>query len=207
MISRVDSQLYKGLIPVIFFLSACSSQPPLKPEILSTTNKTEFSEAQKAPRPIDVTKFDEGILALEENNLDKARRLFTEFSRVNPNLAGPLTNLALIHYKKGEIDTALQRINRAIEINPDQAQAYNLKAQLEIANRNINQAEKDYLKALQLQPHYKNAHYNLALLYDIYFQDIPLAIKHYELYQSLISIRDETTDEWIIHLKGTLENG
>lgn len=207
IISRIDGRLYRGLIPVIFLLSSCSSQPPVKPEVQDAVNKTELSQTKKAPQQIDETKFRQGILALEENNLDKARRLFTEFSRVNPNLAGPLTNLALVHYKNGELDKALQRVNRAIEINPDQAQAYHLRAQLKIENRDINQAEKDFLKALQLKPDYFNAHYNLALLYDIYFQDIPLAIKHYERYRSLISFPDEATDEWIIHLKGTLENG
>jgi len=64
----------------------------------------------------------------------------------------------------------------------------------------------DYLKAIEIKPAYANAQYNLALLYDIYLQEIELAIKHYEIYTSLLKKPDEATQEWINHLKGTLKN-
>ena len=69
------------------------------------------------------------------------------------------------------------------------------------------EAKNDYLKAIQLKPDYINAQYNLALLYDIYLQDIKSAIQHYEIYLSLIDKPDEPTLEWVNHLKGTLKNG
>ncbi len=71
----------------------------------------------------------------------------------------------------------------------------------------INDAKKDYIKAIELKPDYINAHYNLALLYDIYLQEITLAIKHYETYLSLLKKTDEATQEWVNHLRGTLANG
>ncbi|MFV9615434.1 MAG: tetratricopeptide repeat protein, partial [Gammaproteobacteria bacterium] len=82
-----------------------------------------------------------------------------------------------------------------------------LRGQLFVTKRKIHDAKKDYEKAIELKPDYSNAHYNLALLYDIYLQEMALAIKHYETYLSLIKKPDEATQEWVNHLKGVLANG
>ncbi len=87
------------------------------------------------------------------------------------------------------------------------APAYNLRAQLQLKKGAIKQAQQDYLKAIELYPDYTIAHYNLALLYDIFLQEIALAIEHYSIYLSLLDKEDENTRDWINHLKNTLKNG
>lgn len=197
------------LVLLICFITACSSAPLIKPEFqVDAPPDDELTKAAlHRQQQANKQKYQQAVAALEQNILDKAEQLFAEFNQANPALAGATTNLAIINYRKGNYEEALALVNRSIKINPELAEAYHVRGLLQLEMREISLAEKDYLKALQLKPDYINAHYNLALLYDIYFQDIALAIKHYEIYQSLINIPDETTSEWIIHLRGTLENG
>lgn len=152
-------------------------------------------------------KFEQGTSALAERNFDKARGIFNEIIADNPTLSGPHANLALIDFKQSRYQQAFDRVNRAIELNPSNSQAFHLRAQIYLQQGEIKKARDDYLRALELNPGYLNAHYNLALLYDIYLQEIALAIDHYTTYLSLLGEKDETIEEWVNHLEGTLENG
>lgn len=155
----------------------------------------------------DLEFYQKGIDALKNQHYSKAQRIFTRFTRDKPDLAGAYSNLALIHYKDEEYDKSLELINKALQLNPEQAQAYQLRGLISVRKGKIHDAKSDYTRALELKPDYANAQYNLALLYDIYLQEIAMAIKHYEAYLSLIDGPDETTQEWVDQLKRALKNG
>jgi len=195
--------LFTLSIPVLSALSACTQVPEKHPVTAEQTR----SIANISVSTADVEKYQNGLNALNNNDETKAEGIFNEIIEDNPELAGPYTNLALIHFKKKEYDLSLELVNKALMRNPEQAQAYQLRGQIFVTKGKIHDAKKDYIKAIELKPDYINAHYNLALLYDIYLQEISLAIKHYETYLSLIEKPDEATQEWVNHLKGTLANG
>ncbi|MCW8935136.1 MAG: tetratricopeptide repeat protein [Gammaproteobacteria bacterium] len=203
----ITSVMYRNRLIFItsaLFLSACSQENIKPADETTATDKTEQSRSiSKASRE----KYRDGITALHNDDLSKAQRIFNEFIRNNPNLAGAYTNLALVHFKKKEYEKSLKQANKALELNPKQAQAHNLRAQLYVIDGKIHKAKDDYIKAIEVKPDYINAQYNLALLYDIYLQEISLAIKHYKIYMSLLKKPDETTKEWITHLQGTLKDG
>ena len=182
----------------IMALSACA-QPPDKDS--STTAQTHTIENISVSTG-EHEKYNKGLIALNNNENSKAERIFNEFLEDKPELAGPYSNLALIQFKKKNYEQSLELVNKALLHNPEQAQAYQLRGQIFVTKRKIHDAKKDYVKAIELKPDYINAHYNLALLYDIYLQEIALAIKHYETYLSLIKKPDEATREWVNHLKG-----
>lgn len=152
-------------------------------------------------------KFERGLSALSSRDYARARRIFGEIIKAEPGLSGPYANLALIDFKQAKYSQASKQVNRAIELNPLQSQAYHLRAQIQLKQGEIKKARDDYRRAIELNPKYLNAHYNLALLYDIYLQEIALAIDHYEIYQSLLVKKDDIVEEWINHLRGTLNNG
>jgi len=180
------------------------------------TVKTERSSASQetgtvSDKPVSISasereKYREAVKALENGQLENAKDIFSEISEAKPSLAGPYTNIALIQYKNKKYVDSFKLTEKAIQLNPKQAQAYNLRGQLNITAGKVHDAKKDYLKAIELKPEYANAQYNLALVYDIYLQEIELAIKHYEIYMSLLKSPDEPTKEWISHLKGTLKD-
>lgn len=184
-----------------------------------------FSCAQKSPpeqqleKPSDLPdnkpdqtelmnqRYQQGITALSNFDFAKAENIFRDFTKNYPDLSGAYGNLALIQFNQKKNDEALLLIDKAITLNSNNAQAYNLRAQLRLEAGEIHQAKEDYRKAISLKPDYAIAHYNLALLYDIYLQDIERAIQHYEKYLSLTDQPDERTREWVNHLKSMLKNG
>ncbi len=191
------------IILSISALSACVAVPEKQSVTTAQTDMVETITVSSA----DSEKYKSGLIALSNNDDSKAERIFNDLLEDHPELAGPYTNLALIQFKKKDYALSLELVNKALQRNPEQAQGYQLRAQIFLARGKIIDAKKDYIKAVQLKPDYINAHYNLALLYDIYLQEITLAIKHYETYLSLLKETDEATQEWVNHLKGTLANG
>lgn len=187
----------------IMVLSACAQTPDKYSATTAQTDTVENTAVTTGERE----KYKKGLIALNNNENTKAEQIFNELLEAKPELAGPYTNLALIQFKKKNYEQSLGLVNKALLHNPEQAQAYQLRGQLFVTKRQIHDAKKDYIKAIELKPDYINAHYNLALLYDIYLQEIALAIKHYETYLSLIKKPDEVTQEWVNHLKGVLANG
>jgi len=204
ILTAVVNRNYFVLLSCSLLLISCAQdniKPPGESSALEETEKTK--SVSKSERE----KYRDGITALHNDDLSKAQRIFNEFIRNKPDLAGAYSNLALVHFKKKDYEKSLKQINKALELNPKQAQALNLRAQLYVIDGKIHKAKDDYLKAVEIKPAYVIAQYNLALLYDVYLQEINLAIKHYKIYMSLLKKPDETTKEWISHLQGTLKDG
>ena len=205
LINKINklSFTYTIALPVIVLaLSACSQTPVRPSTVIPQNTKDQNLSVTEEERE----EYRGGLTALSNNNYSKAQYIFNEFIQNKPDMAGAYSNLALIYFKKEKYDQSLELINKALERNPDQAQAYQLRAQLLVIKGKIHEARNDYIKAIELKPDYINAQYNLALLYDIYLQEIELAIKHYEIYLSLLEKPDERTQEWVGHLKGILRS-
>lgn len=192
------------LLLTVFTLMSCGEKV-IAPEVVQPEFEVVIEDTSAADARQE--KYEQGVEAMSVRDYSTAQRIFSEFVRENPQMAGAYTNLALIHFENEEYDQALKLVEPAIELNNRQSQAYNLRAQLSIINGEVLKARDDYLKAIELNPKYTNAQYNLALLYDVYLQDVKLALQHYEIYMSLITLPDETTQSWIEHLQRTLNNG
>lgn len=202
----ISNKLYTKFILLAFIamFSACTSES-VKDTAADSSSQTMKATSQSITK-YDREKYRSAITALNNNELSKAQRIFNEFIRNKPELAGAYSNLALVYYKKNEFNKSFKLVSKALELNPKQAQALNLRAQIYILEGKIHKAKADYLLAVKIKPKYINAQYNLALLYDIYLQEIELAIKHYNIYLSLLKRPDDKTIEWVKHLKGTLSN-
>lgn len=214
MIMNQSSLLIRILstIAITLWLGSCSqklvkeeSVEPVEPVIVES--QAEIEPEIETFKIIDEHEYQQGIDALSARDLDKAKRLFGQFIQKNPSLSGAYVNLALIAFREEDYEIANKLVDQAINLNPQQAPAYHLRAQLHLKNGEIKPARQDYLKAIELRPGYTNAHYNLALLYDVFLQELALAIEHYSIYLSLLDKEDQTTQEWINHLRNTLENG
>ncbi len=196
---------------LIGMLNACSQKSvqdtKVKVEPTVIQPQAPVSEQPDTQVIINGADYKLGLEALELAEYAKAKRLFRSFIKSNPSLAGAYVNLALIAYREDDFETVDTLLAQAITLNPEQAQAYHLRAQLHLKNSAVKLARDDYLKAIELNPSYINAHYNLALLYDIFLQEIALAIDHYKTYLSLLDREDEKTQNWVKHLQNTLDNG
>lgn len=191
---------YINLLFVLLLLSSCATtdNPP---------NSQVDVPSQYAQSDDEIRRFKIATELLNSNELDKAKEIFMSLNNDRPDLSGPYANLAIIALKNNKPNKALELVNIALLKNPNLAQALNLLAYLEQIKGDINSAEKHYKQAIKSKPSYSLAHYNLALLYDVYFQDINSAIPHYERYMQLINGKDKSTADWLEQIKRKKEKG
>lgn len=191
---------YIKLLMISVLLSACSTTNNITNITSSDLNPLEQTESEQA-------RYKTAITFLNNDKLEEAKEIFLEFKSERPELAGPYANLAVIAIKNNNLNEAIELAKKAIEKNPKLAQALNLLAYLEQMNGEITLAVKHYKQALQNKEDYAIAHYNIALLYDVYLQDIENAILHYERYMKLTNNKDKNTADWLEQIKSTRENG
>lgn len=186
-------------------LTACSNNAD---KTNSAAEQVAASADTNKSLNVELTLYKKAIVALNENKLDDAKKLFTEMSELQPDMAGPWANLALIAMKNGDLSLAQQHVDRALQKNPNMSQALNLSGSLALQNGRINDAKSLFKQAITHKPDYALAHYNLALLYDVYYQDLPQAIAHYELYLQHYAPQDgqpdKDTQRWLKGLKSTV---
>lgn len=190
------------LLIIALLLSGCASSPQQEPAV---SHKPSDSAAAQAKA--EIALYGKAIAYLNDNHLDQAETILTMLTTKRPELAGPWINLALIDIRKNELDKAQQKINQALSRDPSLAQAYNLLGYIEKQKGNINKAISYYQQAIDKKPDYAIAHYNLALLYDIYLQDLPDALQHYKRYQELTHNKDKKIADWIAELENTMKRG
>jgi len=185
------------------WLTGCATSPSVETRAVkdAPTVNTQNLAAD------EVQRYREAITNLNENHLDRAEQLLTGIIAQRPELAGPRVNLALVQIKNKQLDKAEKTLQLALERNPNMPQAYNLLGYIEKQRGNILKAKEDFQRAIEGKPDYAIAHYNLALLDDIYLQDIPGAIQHYKRYLELTDNEDKDTINWVGELERSLTRG
>ena len=188
----------KALLSIVLLMAitACSNQ--------TTTTKTAANKQSTESSVQELQLYKSAIIALNNNELDKAEQLFITMSERQPNIAGSWANLALISIKRTDLSQADVYVKTALTKNPNMPQALNLSGYLAQKKGEINKAKSYYLKAISHKPDYALAHYNVALLFDIYLQDIAKAIEHYQFYLAYSEQKDENTENWLDGLKATM---
>lgn len=188
-------------------LTSCATQQ--QSAQLSQVDETGVGESSQrfTVTPEQKQLYRQAITALNDNRLDDAEDMLNRFQQEKPGLAGSYANLGLIYYKQEKLDASEQQLKKALELNPQQAQALNLMGQVEFSRGHASESESYYKRALQIDKDYAIAHYNIALLYDIFFQDIPRAIEHYRKYLELTGNQDEMTRNWLEQLVNSQRGG
>lgn len=205
------------LITIAFALSACST---LQEKLTTRGKKKEaakevavepvvpagdksrvpivpLSEAQQKEADAAKKEYERALKAMKNGKNQEAMVLFQSIAARYPSLAGPWINQGIIHLRKEEFDEAAEKLRKAVSIYPNHAYAHNL---LGVALREQGQfkdAKASYLKAISIDKNYANAHYNLAVLADLYLQDLPLALEHFRTFQSLQDEPDQQVEGWI----------
>lgn len=183
------------------FLFSCTNNAPTTG---SSDEKKLTSPEKNASIKTELALYQKALLMLNTNKLDEANKLFTEMSQLQPDIAGPWANLALIQMKKGNAKASKKLIDIALQKNPNMPQALNIAGSLSLSSGQLNEAKKYFTQAITHKPDYALAHYNLALLFDVYFQDLPKAITHYQHYLDHLDQEDKETTRWLKGLKSTV---
>jgi Flp pilus assembly protein TadD len=125
------------------------------------------------------TIFDQSLEHHREGRVAEAELGYRQILDAEPNHADSLHLLGMIAYEAGDCETAIERIRRAIELNP-RASSYHLNLGNVLQHLGLaRDAGNSYLRALMIKPDLVEAQVNLAHLF-LAAEDTANAIQWYE---------------------------
>jgi tetratricopeptide (TPR) repeat protein len=146
-----------------------------------TTARAAYQEMLKADPANALAWANLGAVEQQTGHKREAIECFSKSVQHNPQLAQSWTALGLLHSQDGDTYLAISMFARAIHEDPSDARAHN---HLAIAAKSLgwqDAAETELLRALELNPEYGIANFNLALMYlDQKPPATELARRHYE---------------------------
>ena len=98
----------------------------------------------------------------KQGELSQAQTLYTDILKTQPRHADTLHFLWVIAVPTGDPQKAVELIERAIAIKPDDAQAYCNRGLALKALKQLDVAVASYDKAITIKPDYAEAYYNLG---------------------------------------------
>ena len=125
------------------------------------------------------------------------------FSTAHPELAGPLVNLGLARARAGDEVAARTLFERASVVCGQCGPVWNELGVLDRRQGRFAEAEQAYRRAIELEPDYAAAYYNLAVLYELYIPRPDLALENYERYLQIGGSDDKSRDveKWVVDLR------
>jgi tetratricopeptide (TPR) repeat protein len=143
-----------------------------------------------------ITKYKQALTLMTNQEWRKAELLFDEILVIQPQLSGAYVNKALIAIEQKDLSGASDQLDKALEVNVMNPYAYQMKGLVARLTGDFEQAEKSYLKALDIWPEYPEAQVNLAILLELYRGRLLDARKYYSSYLEL-QADDQQVQRWL----------
>lgn len=212
---RLSKYLKFLFIAICLAFVGCSVSPKQKAQPGSTDLDDQIKvDAKQSTEPpsthytlsdIEKTQYKQAVRNINRGDFDLAEKSLKHLIKAYPKHAGMLANLATISYQRGDISQAKKINERALSANNNEVLALNLQGLLFLNEDKIIQAEQSFLLATKNDASYALAYFNLAVIYDTYYQDIAQAVQYYRRYLVLSDFQDELTKTWLSELELNLE--
>ncbi len=204
---------------VIFVMSACvtTKRPPEQPVVLEKKAQPESPKPELSKKPskdprldLVIQQFQRGIRFLAQDKVQKAKTLFETLRNDYPGVSVFHLNLGVVYKRLGRLEDAMHAYRQAISIaaqssSGDYAEAYYNLAIVLREQGLFKEAEAAYLRSLSINPDFQDAHFNLAVLYDLYLNEPTRGIHHYQRHLALKKEADEEINIWIAALEKRLK--
>jgi len=210
------------LILAMLLLAACQSGPETAQDPAPTVEAapatettaveaepgSEASAEETVPEPVDFYQqfYIEAVASLKNGDTEQALELLKQVSTDAPDKPYVFTNLGLAYFKLKKLELAAEAFQEAIIRSNKDAVAYNHLGILQRYKGQFEEARNQYQRALQIDSDYALAHLNLGILFDLYLQDLKLALQHYQRYQALIDKEDSQVAGWIVDIQRRLKS-
>jgi tetratricopeptide (TPR) repeat protein len=185
----MNSMLRLGFITACLVLAACANQSP----------KPSNTSANVALRAEDQAAWQTSVQLIKQQKWPEAKSLLQTIVKNNANFPAATINLAAVNCQLQQWQEAASLLNRLSDAQKS-PQALNLLGITAEHLGQLTQAEQYYLSALTSPAAPPEANYNLALLYDIYWQDPVKALPFYEAYAKARP-DDKAASDWINEIK------
>lgn len=142
------------------------------------------SALEQVPASV-LDRYADGVAALEAGHVARATATFEVLAREYPQYSGPLRQLAWLAVDDGDDAAAMDYLLRALEVCEACAPVLTDLGVLHRQHGEFDAAEQAYRDALAADRDYAPAHFNLAVLFELYRMRPRPAIEHYEHYLEL----------------------
>lgn len=183
---------YASLVLMALLISGCS--------LFATKPKLNEETDQSIPQALSIA-FKQGLQMLEKEQYERAEKHWKITAIQWPQYPGIWTNLALSQWHLGDFEAATESNNKAISVNQDFCPAKKIGALLQKEQGLFLEAIASYEIAAECSPNDPDIPYNMGIIYDLYIQDIGLALTYYTKAQSLLNEENETLAMWITDLQ------
>lgn len=158
--------------------------------------------------PLDLIKgYDQVKAMLAKKQTVQAMDKLKQLQTSHPKLSGPSYRLARLLLENKRYEESLKAVEASLSINKNNYYAHNLKGVVLREQGQFQKAKQAYMSAVGTYPAHAQSHLNLGILADIYLYDLPLALKHYQTYLSLIGSEDKKVTGWVLDLQRRIPSG
>ena len=146
------------------------------------------------------TAYDNALRLLEQERYEQGIALLLVVSEEAPTVTAPYVNLGIAYARSGDLERAEESLTTALELNPEHPVVHNELGLLYRETGRFTAARASYEKALAIHSGFHFAHRNLAILCDVYLNDLPCALAHYEAYSQAVP-NDAEASIWVADVR------
>jgi|GEM_PF-564859 len=137
-----------------------------------------------------------GVVRYQQGDLDDALKALQQAVKLSPTDSFSYANLGIVYYEMKQYENAIDALNAAKALDPKDAKVCNYLGCACSQKGWQEAAEKDFLKAIELDPNFGDAHFNLALVYATQKPPlIEMARKEYRKAQELGIAKDDRLEK------------
>jgi Tfp pilus assembly protein PilF len=140
---------------------------------------------------------------LNDQDYGQAVDLLEKVIEQSPGVTAPYINIAIAYTHLGKLEKAEVHLKTALSLVPEHPVASNEYGLLCRKTGRFTEARAVYEKSITRFPDYYPLHRNLGILCDLYLNDLPSALEHYEIY-SEARPDDKQVKLWIADLRARL---
>jgi len=144
--------------------------------------------------------FKEALSLLKDEKYEQAIEILESVVKRENRVTAPFVNLGVAYMRVGKMDKAEQSLLKAIKLDPGHPIANNELGLLYRKTGRFSQARKIYEQTLDNYPDLLPVRKNLAILCDIYMNDLDCALNNFEKLAEYVP-DDEKIKIWIAELK------
>jgi Flp pilus assembly protein TadD len=215
MKTQLETQMKRAVLMLCAasLLAACNSTPskrtaatPARIEIMDSVGFTiiEESRVSGAVR----SDYDQAMTLLASGQPDEGIALLESLVSKSPDLSAPRIDLGIAYHNQGDLESAETHLKHALDISPNHPIALNELGIIYRKTARFAESRRSYEAALAVYPGYHYARRNLAVLCDLYLEDLVCARQNYEAYMATVH-SDEEASMWLRNVRfrmGDMEN-